>query len=477
MKNKQLVESLSGVRGVYGAGLDEHLARSYAHAFAQHIRTTVAAGGSFVVGGDARSSTRALMDVFADVFVQYGFSVYDVGITSTPVTEFAVRQYQTDGGVMITASHNPPEYNGWKMLAHDGAVLDVATSQAVIDAVHAGVTPIASSESGGAVSDVSQAVIVEYCEDIKRIIGHDNLDAIKDMGLKVVVDPNGSGVARVIDVLFPQLGIEYVGMNTTVGTFVRTIEPTVETLKDVVQVVDDSGAQFGCGFDADADRVEIVLPSTTAYAKQYSPMVSGNYVLALGVESVLSHEQSTTPVVVNIATSHLIHGLAQQYTASVVAVDVGETNVVSAMQSLGSRIGGEGSNGGIIEGSTRCRDGIVSIVLIARLLAATGTTLAEKIAEYPVFYDKRTKVGCTPEQAAMLPEKLMNHFTQAGATIEAPPSTVGGIKVLFDETSFVMFRASATEPGQFRIIANSDDEARATELLERGSEIFEQLTA
>lgn len=295
-----------------------------------------------------------------------------------------------------------------------------------------------------------------------KIIGKDAVQKIKQANFKIVADPVGGAVGELIKNLFSKLNVRIVEVNMKTGEFGRKIEPNPKTLRSLVVIVKNKKADFGFGLDLDADRMEMVLAN--------GRMVSGNEILALSIESVLGSRKINRPMVINSATSHLIYQIAEKYKVRVIETDVGETNVVTVMEKNKSVIGGEGSNGGVIVGPAKCRDGILTVVLILALMARLGKTLPEILASYPEYFEQRKKIKSGTSNVAL--GKLIKKFKNYQVKRFGKD---GAIKILYDKNSWLFFRASQTEPGLFRIIANGPDKNLVNKMLAEGKRVFYKL--
>lgn len=456
-----LVESFSGIRGIYGESLTEELAEKYAQSFL-HWQKNIqgAATPQLVVGRDTRPSSHGLAAAFIKEFVAAGVEVFDVGVASTPAIENTVRYLEADGGVIITGSHNSPEWNGWKLLRPDGAILSASDAEQVINYVHEGKND-AIGNTTGTVIDKTTESRQAYNDLLVRIVGPEWLTAIKDKRFKILFDAGGGAAIPHFKDMAETFGIDAKYQNAELGEFKRLIEPTVDSLRYLVPIAQAQKVEFAVGFDGDADRAEIVLPN--------GEMVSGQYVLAVIVDEILSGMSSTETqmVVINDATSDLIAEIAQKYRAKVKAVEVGEINLVDAMQALGSVVGGEGSNGGCIVAPTTCRDGLLATLIIARHLARTNQSLSETLGSYPKFYTLNKKLS--------LPGKIYNRDEieklfahEPDVVVSKTGDATGGIKIRYSDNAWLWFRGSKTEAGVVRVYAESKDEARAQMLLEKG---------
>ena len=495
-KNNIISESFSGVRGIYGQGIDTEYARRYARVFVLVIKQNKNIKDkkfSVVIGADTRKSSSELLDVFVDEFISAGFTVYDLGFTTTPVAEFAVRYFDASGGVMITASHNEPEFNGWKLLDSSGSIVSAQMMDDIITKVHNWIPdhmPTEASAQAGVRDDIrffdkleekgkvieSQSEIISaYIKNILTILGDEAVQLIRNKKYAIVADPNGSAVWEVLQMICKELDIQVKGINTQSGVFNRAIEPNYETLTGLVDIVADSNAQFGCGFDCDADRVEIVLSGNSEYAQKNGCMISGQYVLALGVDSVLSNLEKGQKVVINFATSNLVNKIAEKFSAKIIEVDVGEINVVEAMRSYSAAVGGEGSSSGVIIRGTTCRDGIIVILLILKIMAERGQSLDEILQQYPVYWEERLKVSCKADEVVDLRRNILQYFQDNNIKTVTADSDTSGVKAYLENNIWIFFRASKTEPGVFRIIVNGPDKQGVEENMEKAQAIFNQL--
>ena len=190
-----------------------------------------------VVGGDTRKSTKSLQKVFIKTFLDFGFEVIDVGVASTPVVELGVREYRAQGGVVITASHNEPEYNGWKLLCENGAILYAKDSQAVVGGVRNFINNSLANKKGRLIKK-GKDLENRYVKEVLRIIGKKAVKQIRDRKFKLIADPNGGPVISLINKLFKELDIDIVGVNMKEGVYGRKVIPNVETLKYLNKIID-----------------------------------------------------------------------------------------------------------------------------------------------------------------------------------------------------------------------------------------------
>ncbi|MCD4704527.1 hypothetical protein K8R66_00440, partial [bacterium] len=294
---------------------------------------------------------------------------------------------------------------------------------------------------------------------------------IQRANFKILADPNGGSSIIVLEKLFKKLGVNAKIVNNEPGKFVRLVEPNTESLAYLSDMMKGSDFEFACGFDCDADRSELVLPPGSELEKEMGVVVSGQYVLSLVCDSYLEGKNDQI-VVTNDCTSGLLKRVLDKYKVNLIEVEVGEMNVVEEMEKQNSIIGGEGSNGGTIIFPIKCRDGIMSIVLILKMLAEKNKSLVDILENYPKYYSNRVKLSCSPNQVANLKTKLEEFFVNENYKIQKTGDITGGLKIIFDEDSYLWFRPSKTEAGAFRIISDSNDQNKVKEILEKGIKLF-----
>lgn len=473
MPHDVLVESLSGVRGVYGQSLTLETAADYAQVFGFCLKQK-SSSAKAVVGADTRPSSAVIKEIFIKEFNKLGLNVIDAGVATTPMIELGVRAYGAQGGVIITASHNEPEYNGWKLLQADGSILPEKDMLRLVKQTRHWKKRKFDHKSGRVVvkeDDLKK----KYITEVRRLISKKAERQIRRGFFKVVVDVNGGAAAAIARPLLKKMNIKVIGVGLRAGEFLRKVEPNSATLIGLVKIIDARGADLGVGFDCDADRAEFVLP-TSAFTKKRGNMICGHYALALAVDSILGEKKTQAPVVVNLATLHLVHEIAKKYGVSVTEVDVGETNVVEKMKAAKSLIGGEGSNGGIIIGGTTCRDGLLSLLFILALMAKKNQSLAEILAAYPVYYEARLGVKSAGSDNHLIIKGLTRYFKKNLSQYELIPGAAGGLKILYDQNTWLFFRASQTEAGLFRIIAGGPDKKRIDSILRDGEKVFKKVS-
>ena len=457
-----LITSFSGIRGIYGKDLTEDDAIRYAYSYLSFLKDKTGKNAiTIVIGMDTRTSGAKLSDAITGIL---DCNFIKVGILPTPAIEFAVRHFGADGGIIITASHNEPYWNGFKFLNNDGAVLRENEMSTVIR----------NSNHFKNFNKIQDRNIVEkHDEAVKRysdflfdIIGALNIRKIKASKQKIVIDPNG-GAGIVAKNILEQIGADVISLNMQPGEFNRTVEPTEDSLVYLKAKVDENNADFAAGFDCDADRLEILMDN--------GKLVSGHYILAIVVNEMLSMHDNPKgqTVIVNDATSNIVRDIAEKFGAKVKEVEVGETNVVEEMKKSKSIVGGEGSSGGAIIAPSRCRDGILTLLLILSIIAKKQKKLREIIEEFPKYYTLRKKIGFDPGNHDKIKNFIKNYYLKKGFEIKETGGIKGGLKAIKGKSAFAWFRASKTEAGIFRIISDSNKEVEAKQLLDEAVQVFE----
>jgi len=473
--NKDLVESLSGIRGIYGQGITPGLAYRYAYNYCQLFKNKIT---SLVVGNDGRSSCLSLGKAITQAFEDSGVKkIIDFGILPIQVCEYGILKYKVAGGFYITASHNEPEYNGWKILKEDGALLYPEQAEKLIKLVHesSNLKLQQKVKSKTEIVNKNKEIIEKYIDFILRKISSQSKNKIKKSGLKILIDPNGGSAIFVLERLFKKLGAETEIINNKIGKFVRLVEPDVKSLAYLNKKMIGGNFAFACGFDSDGDRVELVLPPESKFIKKIGPVLSGQYVLAMACDIYLERTKNQI-VTTNDCTSYLVRDIIKKYNARMKEAEVGEMNVVKEMEKNKSIIGGEGSNGGVIISPIKCRDGIMTVALILKMLAERNKSLDEILKNYPHYYSERSNVYCPAQTVVKIKNKLENYFRRAGLKIKKTGDFTGGLKIFFDHNSYLWFRPSRTEAGVFRIIADGDNHQEVKNMLKKGIKAFNKFS-
>ena len=366
-----LIRSASGLRGIAKDHFTPKIIDKYISAFitTQNIK-------SCVIGRDGRPSGKQISQWVIDSFHKNGINVENCGLATTPTMQVMTENENYDGGIVITASHNPSEYNGLKFLQTDGTFLSPDQCEELFKAVDQNVS-IDTPDSLGLVSDYSTA----NKEHIDKVLASKCIDAknIRKKKFKVVVDcVNGAG-SFILPMLCEQLGCEVITMNCNGdGNFTRIPEPLAENLNELEQKVINTGADIGFATDPDGDRLSIVSNNGNAIGEEYT--------LVLAVKNYLNYQK--TMVVTNLSTSMMLESIANE----IIRTRIGEAHVVQKMNELNIPIGGEGNGGVILEEVHLGRDSLVAISMILSLLSSSGKSISDEISNIPQYVMIKDKI-------------------------------------------------------------------------------------
>ena len=366
-----LIRSASGLRGIAKDHFTPELVDKYISAFitTQNIK-------SCVIGRDGRSSGKQISQWVIDSFHKNGINVENCGLATTPTMQVMTENKNYDGGIVITASHNPSEYNGLKFLQTDGKFLSPEQCEELFKAVDQDVS-IDSADSLGLVSDYSKA----NEEHIDKVLAAKCIDTdnIRKKKFKVVIDcVNGAG-SFILPMLCEQLGCEVVTMNCNGnGNFTRAPEPLAENLNELEQKVINVGADVGFATDPDGDRLSIVSNNGNAIGEEYT--------LVLAVKNYLNYQKSM--VVTNLSTSMMVESIVNE----TIRTRIGEAYVVQKMNELNIPIGGEGNGGVILEEVHLGRDSLVAISMVLSLLSTSEKSINNEISNIPQYLMIKDKI-------------------------------------------------------------------------------------
>lgn len=446
----RLMISVSGVRGVVGEGLDPITVARFGAAFG----TFLGKGSKVVVGRDTRTSGEMVKSLAVGGLLSTGCKVIDVGICPTPTVQVAVMHHKAEGGVAITASHNPAEWNALKFMGPEGIFLDSAQGERLVSifenpqsyryAKWDEIRPVEGDE--GAVE-----------RHIEAVLSLVNVGAIRGRKFKVAVDCcNGAG-ALVIPELLSRLGCEVIPLHCQPnGLFPHNPEPVAENIGELCQLVRESGADVGFAFDADVDRLAIVSERGEPLGEEHT--------LALVVDYVLSRRPGV--VVTNVSTSMAIDDVAERYGCKVVRTPVGEVNVCKAMREHGAVIGGEGNGGIIVPDLHYGRDALIGAALVLEYMAEAGEPISALAGRIPRYFMVKGKM---PLPQGVSREELLSKVRAALEGLKM--DLTDGVKVICED-GWLHIRPSGTEP-VVRIIAEAEGEERARELVEEGRKAVE----
>jgi phosphomannomutase/phosphoglucomutase len=414
---------------------------------------------NLLVGHDARTSGPMLANAVIAGLTATGCNVFFAGMAPTPALQYAVKNHCMGGGVIITASHNPPEYNGIKVIWNDGIEIAHEQETEIENIYFEDKTEFAEWNKLGAKHEFA-VVNDEYVEAIKK---HVNTSEITEKQYHVVVDAANSVGGLAAPKLLRELGCKVTTLNANVdGTFPgRMPEPRPENLRDTAAVVRAVGADLGVAFDGDADRSIFVGESGEIYW--------GDKTFAL-VEKHFLMENPNAKIVTPVSSSTLVKDVAESYSGEIVWTKVGSVTVSQTMKEIQARLGGE-ENGGVFYGPHQAvRDGAMTTALILGIMAKTGKTLSALIAEQPQYFLEMGKVECPEGKKGLVLDKLVERVK--GANV----STIDGVKIWFEDKSAILVRPSGTEP-VYRLYAEAKNQEKALKLVKEYSITLKKILA
>lgn len=449
--------SVSGVRGRVGESLTPEIVGRFAAGFGAWAISRSGASRSIVIGRDSRVSGPMFHRAVIAALQSVGADIIDVGVVPTPTVQLAVEHHHAAGGLAITASHNPVEWNALKFIASSGLFLDRDEAPEMRAMVESDFSRATWDMLGTVVADDTaiqrhiQAVLdlpFIDVEGLRRRRFHVALDCVRGAG------------GLFMPLLLEALGCVTDGINLTAdGRFPRPPEPVPENLGELESLVRSSGADIGLAVDPDVDRLALVSNEGRAIGEDYT--------LALAARVVLAHRDG--PIVTNLSTSRIVDDVATRAGRDVVRAPVGEVNVATRMRSEHAPIGGEGNGGVILSEIHLGRDAPVGVALILQLLLETGQSLSEIVDEYPRYSIVKDKLDRPDAPLGDVYEALRSTFPDAAS------DTQDGLRLSWPDR-WVHVRPSGTEP-IVRVIAEAPSESAARDLIRAGREAVEQLSA
>jgi phosphomannomutase len=427
---KEPIISVSGLRGIVGESLTPDVAIRYACAFASTLPE-----GPIVITRDGRNTGPMLAGALFSGLCAVGRDVIDADVAATPTTGVLVRRHGAAGGIQISASHNPPPYNGLKLFGKEGRILTAKAGQPVTDRYSTGEVAWVENDRIGHVISCEDTV----SEHGDLVLATVDVERIQSRRFKIFLDSNHSSSALLGRYLLDRWGCDLVHVGAKPdGHFSHPLEPTEENLKNECHRVSAAGANVGFFPDPDGDRLAVV-DETGRY-------VGEEYTLALCVHHVLP--QRPGAVVVNAATSRMAEDIANHFDVPFIRAKVGEANVVEAMLTHDAVLGGEG-NGGVIDPRVGyVRDSFVGMALILDAMAARHTKLSRLIDELPRYYIQKRKLTLDRSKLPDAVEILKKHFADAKLDKSA------GIRFIWDD-KWLLLHPSNTEP-IVRLIAETN---------------------
>jgi len=449
-----LIKSISGIRGTIGGEVSNNLTPidtvKFAAAYGMWLKNQLKKEGlTVIIGRDARISGKMVSSLVSNTLVGLGINVVDIGLSTTPTVEVAVQLDNADGGIIITASHNPKQWNALKLLNNKGEFLNAKDGEDVLN--------IAENDSY-VFSEVDDLGIYRKKKNyinkhIKEVLNLElvNVEAIKKAKFKVVVDAVNSTGGIAIPALLEKLGVECVELYCEPnGEFPHNPEPLKEHLIEISKLVVEEKADLGIVVDPDVDRLALVNEDGSMFGEEYTLVACADYVLSNVKGSTVS----------NLSSSRALRDVTQKHGGTYQASAVGEVNVVDLMKDTNAIIGGEGNGGIIYPESHYGRDSLVGVGLFLSHLATSKMSCKELRDSYPTYFMSKNKIQLTPEiNVDGILETMASNYKNEDVI------TIDGVKINF-ETEWVHLRKSNTEP-IIRIYTESTSQESADALAER----------
>ena len=449
-----LIKSISGIRGTIGGAVGDNLTPIDTVKFAAAYGTWIKQQRSkeryrVVVGRDARISGAMIQNLVMNTLIGLGIDVIDLDLSTTPTVEIAVPIEKADGGIILTASHNPKQWNALKLLDANGEFLNAEHSQRVLDIAEANTLEFADVDELGTITK-NQAYFDIHIDEVLDL-EFVNVKAITDCKFKVVVDAVNSTGGIAIPLLLERLGVEAVKIHCEPnGQFPHNPEPLKQHLTDLSETVISSHADFGIAVDPDVDRLAFMDEQGIMFGEEYTLVACADYILS----------QRPGNTVSNLSSTRALRDVTEKYGGTYTASAVGEVNVVNAMKATNAVIGGEGNGGIIYPESHYGRDALVGVALFLSLLAERKIAVSALRGSYPSYFMSKKKIDLNPKiDVDAILEAMEVKYTHEQI------STIDGVKIDFP-TEWVHLRKSNTEP-IIRIYTEAPSQEKADVLADR----------
>lgn len=449
-----LIKSISGIRGTIGGQPGENLTPIDAVKFAAAYGIWLKGYSkkeklTVVVGRDARLSGEMIQNLVVSTLVGLGIDIVDLDLSTTPTVEIAVPLEKADGGIILTASHNPKQWNALKLLNEKGEFLNAAEGAVILEIAEKEAFNFSEVDDLGSITRNDSYIDIHIDEVLSLSLV--DADTIRKAKFKVVVDGVNSTGGIAIPRLLEELGVEVVKLYCEpTGHFPHNPEPLKEHLGDISKLVVEENADFGVVVDPDVDRLAFVSNDGEMFGEEYTLVACADYVLGKTKGNTVS----------NLSSSRALRDISEKHGGSYEAAAVGEVNVVTKMKANNAIIGGEGNGGIIYPESHYGRDSLVGTALFLMLMAEKGGTVAELRASYPSYFMSKKKIQLTPGL------DVDGILTAMAAKYQNEDiSTIDGVKIDFPE-NWVHLRKSNTEP-IIRIYTEAKSQSEADGLADR----------
>ncbi len=455
-----LIKSISGIRGTIGGPTGENLTPvdivKFTYAYCKCLKDRKQPFGErykVVVGRDARISGEMVEQLVCGTLISCGVDVVRCGFASTPTTELAVTFSGADGGIIITASHNPRQWNALKLLNEKGEFLTAAQGQAILDCAEKGDFDFAEVDEIGCIEDHDFTD-----EHIDAVLALEAVDvpAIRKAGFKVVLDAINSVGGIIMPRLLKRLGVECITLNgNPTGDFAHNPEPLPKNLTQLSETVVREKADLGISVDPDVDRLAFICEDGEPFVEEYTLVAVADYLLDEAVRKGVKPLNTVS----NLSSSRALRDVTEAHGGTYYAAAVGEVNVTTKMHEVGALIGGEG-NGGVIYPASHCgRDAMVGVALFLSKMAHNGLSVSAYKATLPQYFIAKNRIELSDKALIdRILDAMKEHFK------DEKVNTIDGVKIDFEATRrWVHLRRSNTEP-IIRIYSEAPTEAEAEDL-------------
>ncbi len=429
-----LIKSISGIRGTIGGKVSDNLTPidtvKFAAAYGMWLKKQSNKENlTVIIGRDARISGKMVSSLVSNTLVGLGINVLDIGLSTTPTVEVAVTMDKADGGIIITASHNPKQWNALKLLNNKGEFLNAAAGEEVLNIAENDAYLFSEVDDLGTYNR-KKDYIQKHIQEVLKLALVD-VEAIKNANFKVVVDAVNSTGGIAIPVLLKELNVECIELYCEPnGQFPHNPEPLKEHLTDISELVVKKNADLGIVVDPDVDRLALVCEDGSMFGEEYTLVACADYVLGLTKGNTVS----------NLSSSRALRDITEKHGGNYQASAVGEVNVVELMKATNAIIGGEGNGGIIYPESHYGRDSLVGVALFLSHLANLKMSCKQLRDSYPNYFMSKNKIELTPEiNVDTILETIASNYKNEDVI------TIDGVKINF-ESEWVHLRKSNTEP-------------------------------
>jgi len=456
-----LIKSISGIRGTIGGKPGTALTPidivKFTSSYAAWI-SNQGSGRKIIVGRDGRISGEMVRNLVVATLQSLGFDVLDLGLSTTPTVEMAVKMEGAAGGIILTASHNPKEWNALKLQNREGEFLSGEDGQWILDHAEKGELQFADVNKLGTVTTSDEYIAKHIDEILKHPLV--DVDAIRKASFRVVVDPVNSTGAIAVPQLLKAIGVNDITVinEEVTGKFAHNPEPLPEHLRELCQVVEKKNAHLGIAVDPDVDRLCFVCEDGSLFGEEYTLVAVADY--------ILSNRKGNT--VSNMSSTRALRDVTEKHGGSYAPSAVGEVNVVRKMKETNAVIGGEGNGGIIVPELHYGRDALIGIALFLTHLAKSGKTVRALRNTYPDYFISKNKIELNENiRVTEIFKQIQDKYKKQ------PINTEDGLKIEFDK-DWVHLRTSNTEP-IIRIYSESTSETMANNIAKRIMEDIKEM--